>query len=187
MSLYVPAVAPLSRATIEEDARRVLLRFYPTLLSKPGRFPALDFFDLLADEFGLDPGVEDLSDGIEGMTFPDGRVLVSEETYRGAWQGHGRPRFTILHECYHGIKHKEQIRRALKDAGELVVYRRQAIKPFVDPEWQANAFSAAGPMPETAVRMLAAEVPRYSLATAMARVFGVSEKAAEIRLEKLGI
>ncbi|MGD0383463.1 MAG: ImmA/IrrE family metallo-endopeptidase [Thermoguttaceae bacterium] len=141
----------------------------------------------IGEEFGLEPGVEELSDGIEGMTFPDGHVLVSEETYRGAYEGQGRPRFTIPHECFHGIKHKDQIRRSLKDMGELVIYRRKLIKPFVDPEWQANAFAAAVLMPEPMVRMLAAKKGGIQLLDSMIKIFGVSPKAAEIRLEKLGI
>ncbi len=112
MSTYVPVVKPMSRMDIEADAKTVIRRFYPRLLRRPGQFPVLDFFDLLKDEYGLEPGVEPLSDGVEGMTFPDGRVLVSEETYRGAHCGVGRCRFTVPHESYHGIKHRAQDSKA---------------------------------------------------------------------------
>ncbi|MGD0516675.1 MAG: ImmA/IrrE family metallo-endopeptidase [Thermoguttaceae bacterium] len=187
MTLYVPAVAPMSRQKIEEEALAIISRYYPKLLRKPGPFPVLAFFDLIREEFGLDPGVEELSDGVEGMTFPNGCVLVCEETYRGASEEQGRPRFTIPHECYHGIKHKDQIRKALMDTGELVIYRRQLIKPFVDPEWQANAFAAAVLMPEPMVRMLAAKNEGMQLLDLMIKIFKVSPKAAEVRLEKLRI
>jgi Zn-dependent peptidase ImmA (M78 family) len=135
----------------------------------------------------LDPGVEELSDGVEGMTFPDGRVILSEETYRGAHDGLGRPRFTVVHECYHGIRHREQIRRALIDSGELVLCRRQIVKPFRDPEWQANAFSGALLMPAPMVRMLAAKQSRSLLPATMREEFGVSTQAAEVRLQVLKI
>lgn len=187
MSQLVPVVAPLSRADIEQHATIVIRRFQPRLLTKPGRFPVLKLFDFLGDEYGLDPGVEELSDGVEGMTFPDGRVLLSEETYRGAHVGTGRPRFTVAHECYHGIKHREQIRRVLSDTGELVVYRRQIVKPFRDPEWQANAFSGAVLMPAAMVRLLAAGEHRLLLPLRMAEEFGVSHQAAEVRLKVLGM
>jgi len=187
MSQLVPVVAPLSRADIERDATFVIRRFQAGLLNRPGRFPVLKLFDALRDEYQLDPGVEQLSDGVEGMTFPDGRVLLSEETYRGAHSGIGRPRFTVPHECYHGIRHREQIRRALTDTGELVVYRRQIIKPFRDPEWQANAFSGALLMPAQMVRLLADKEHRLLLPATMAEEFGVSIQAAEVRLKVLGM
>lgn len=187
MSQLVPVVAPMSRVEIERDATLITVKFQPDLLRKPGCFPVLKLFDALRDQYDLDPGVEELSDGVEGMTFPDGRVLLSEETYRGAHEGHGRPRFTVLHECYHGIRHREQIRKALIDAGELVVYRRQSIKPFRDPEWQANAFAGAMLMPEQMVRLLASRERRLLLPTAMADEFGVSIQAAEVRLSVMKI
>jgi hypothetical protein len=187
MSQLVPVVAPMSRAEIERDATLMTLRFRPDLLKKPGRFPVLKLFDALSDLYGLDPGVEELSDAVEGMTFPDGRVLLSEETYRGAHDGLGRPRFTVPHECYHGIRHREQIRRALTDTGELVVYRRKNIKPFRDPEWQANAFAGVLLMPAPMVRLLAERERRMFLISMMANEFGVSLQAAEVRLKVLGI
>lgn len=188
MESYVPAVAPQSRRDIERCATEVISRFYPELLRKPGPFPVLDFFDhVIREDYGLDPGVEPLSDGVEGMTWPDGRVLVSEETYRGAADDSGRPRFTVVHECFHGIKHRAQIRRALVDAGELVLYRRHDIKPFLDPEWQANMFAGAVLMPEVMVRVLAGRCHRLALPGAMTSVFNVSLQAAEVRLKKLGI
>lgn len=189
MSNYVPAVAPLSRSNIERDAQRVIALHFPTLLTEAKPFPVLHFFDhVLRDEYGLDPGVEPLSDGVEGMTWPDGRVLVSEDTYRGAASGNGRARFTIVHEAYHGIKHRQQIQRALVDAGELVLYRRTDLKPYLDPEWQANTFAGAVLMPEPIVRYLHArhKSPTY-LASVMTQQFQVSLKAAEVRLKKLGI
>jgi len=185
MSQLVPVVAPMSRVQIEQDATLVVARFQPDLLKKPGCFPVLKLFDTLGDQYGLEPGVEELSDGVEGMTFPDGRVLVSEETYRGAHDGLGRPRFTVVHECYHGLKHREQIRKVLIDTGELVVFRRQSIQPFRDPEWQANAFAAALLMPEPMVRMLASKEHRMLLPDAMSEEFGVSVQAAEVRLKVL--
>ena len=188
MESYVPVVAPQSRRDIERCATRVIRRFYPKLLREPGPFPVLDFFDhVIREEYGLDSGVEALSDGVEGMTWPDGRVLVSEDTYSGAAADLCRPRFTVVHECFHGMKHRAQIRRVLVDTGELVLYRRHDIKPFLDPEWQANMFAGAVLMPETMVRRLADEGHRLLLPSVMTSVFDVSLQAAEVRLKKLEI
>jgi hypothetical protein len=188
MSQFVPVVAPISRAEIAEEAKLVIARFRPRLLIRPGRFPVLKLFDALGDPpYNLESGVEELSSGVEGMVYPDGRVLVNEETYRGADNEIGRPRFTVSHECYHGMKHSKQIRRALTDVGELVVCRRQNIKPFLDPEWQANEFAGALLMPEQMVRLLAGKERRVLLAATMAEAFGVSTQAAEVRLNILKI
>lgn len=188
MSRYVPVVAPLSRKDIEQHAREVIERHHPDLLKKPGKFPVLDFFDhTLVDEYGLDSGVEGLSDGVEGITWPDGRVLISEATYIDASNGAGRGRFTVMHECYHGIQHRNQIHEALIDVGELVLYRRADIKAYLDPEWQANMFAGAVLMPEDMIRELALTESRWSLPGAMVEAFGVSLQAAEVRLKKIGM
>lgn len=187
MSEFVPSVQPLSRNDIESHAVQIIRRFYPHLLRKPGAFNVLDFFDLLRDEFGLDPAVDQLPDGVEGMTWPDGRVIVSEETYRGAALGKGRPRFTIPHEGYHGIQHRSQIRKALYDSGELILYRRQLVRPYQDPEWQANTFASSILMPASMVQELAKKESRLFLAETMTEVFQVSPTAAEVRLKKLGL
>jgi hypothetical protein len=187
MGEYVPRVRPLSARQIEQQAMGIIAAFYPNLLKEPGQFPVLDFFDLLKDEFKLQPGVEELSDGVEGITWPDGRVIVSEPTYRGAAAGNGRDRFTVMHEAYHGIEHRGQIRNALVHTGELVLYRRKMIEAFRDPEWQANTFASAILMPEATVRLLAKGGSRLFLLAEMLDAFGVSYRAAEVRIEKLKI
>jgi hypothetical protein len=154
-------------------------------LREPDAFPVLEFFDLLRDEFGLDPGVEDLSPGMEGATFPDGRVLVSEETYRRAADGFGRARFTIVHEAYHGIRHRDQIARRLIDTGRLVLHRRQTIRTFQDPEWQADAFASAILMPVKMVDLVLEGTPRSYWRRAVADCFGVSTATAGSRLRTL--
>lgn len=187
MSRLVPQVSPMSRAKIELQATQITQQFWPELLEQPGRFPVLDFFELLRDAYGLDPGVGQLSEGVEGITWPDGRVFVSEETYRGAAEGKGRPRFTIPHEGYHGIQHRRQIRNALVHTGQLVLHRRQAIPAYRDPEWQANTFASALLMPATMVQIVASQTDRWELGNVMQDVFGVSYRAAEVRLEKLAL
>jgi hypothetical protein len=176
-------VSPLSLKEIENFTDITIEYLSPELLRKPGSFPILHFFDhILPDEFGLDCGVTDLSDGVEGMTLPDGQVLVSEETYRRASEGVGRARFTVAHECFHGIQHRDQIQRALVDTGELVLHRRGELKPFLDPEWQANEFAGALLMPRRAIAILREQHQRLLLPLVMAETFEVSVKAAEVRL-----
>ncbi len=138
MSFLVPMVSPLSRANIEQMAINVLENFSPGLLQKPGAFPALEFFNhYLPERYCLDTGVEDLGDGIEGLTFPDGRVLVSTGTYTLADQENGRARFTIVHEGFHGIQHKDQIRNSLVHTS-FVLHRRQNIPAYRDGNRRAK-------------------------------------------------
>ncbi len=157
MSAFVPEVSPMSRAEIEQDARQITRACYPHLLDNPGAFPIVEFFDfMLVERYGLQTGVSELGDGIEGMTFPDGRVLVSEETYRNAVDREGRARMTLAHESYHGIRHTSQIRSQLIHSGKVILQRRQSVPAFRDPEWQAKVFAAALLMPASAVRKLVA-------------------------------
>jgi hypothetical protein len=187
MSLLVPAVRPHSANDIENQALSITARYYPYLLKEPGSFPVLHFFDLLREEYGLEPGVEPLSDGVEGVTWPDGRVILSEQTYRAAHEGQGRGRFTVVHEAYHGIEHRGQIRNALIHTGKLLLHRRQSIVPFRDPEWQANTFASAILMPAAMVSLVASSYARIAIPIKMMKFFGVSQQAAEVRLKKLGL
>lgn len=188
MSTYVPAVSPMSRREIEAEAEQIIQCFYPDLLERPGEFPVLDFFDhCLPGDFGLDSGVEVLSDGIEGITYPDGRVLLSETTYRGAHNGNGRDRYTAAHECFHGIKHRNQIRHALVHSGGLVLYRRPEVPPYRDPEWQANVFASAVLMPAEMVRRVVRRASPFNAENAVMITFAVSRQAAGIRVKQVCI
>lgn len=183
MSGFVPRVASKSKKQIEEEAKKLLKKHYPELLCKPGKFDVLDFWEMLQDEYDLIPGVDTLSDGVEGMTWPDGRVFVSEETYRGVINHNGRARFTMCHEAYHGIFHRMQIQNVLIDTGELALYRRTDLPPYCDPEWQANTFAASLLMPWETVAMVLAEAKDKSLEDMM-YYFKVSSSAAKIRIKQ---
>lgn len=185
MSTYlVPPVAPRTKHEIENDAESFLAKHFPERLVKPGRTDVLEMWELLGDVYDLEPGVAELSDGVEGMTWPDGRVQVNEATYRGAHRGQGRPRFTMCHEVYHGLAHRSQIRRVLVDTGELTLYRRSDIPTQIDPEWQANVFAAALLMPRAMVKLVDKEARNAEIAD-MVYYFGVSPTAARVRLSSL--
>lgn len=156
---------------------------FPELLRSPGRLDVLEFWEILGDCYGLRPGVDDLSDGTEGMTWPDGRVLVNEDTYRRVVRGNGRARFTMCHEAYHGLMHRDQIRSVLVDTGELALFRRTELKPAVDPERQANVFAASILMPWPAMKMVLREAAGKPIEDVM-YFFGVSMTAAAIRIRE---
>lgn len=182
--LRVPAVSPKSRAQIEVEAIGCLKRWFPDHLRRSQPLDVLKFFDHLAD-CGLDPGVEVLSSGVEGITLPTGEVLLSEDTYLGAAKGQGRHRFTVVHECCHGLFHRQQLQSALVHTGRIVLARRSELPSFRDPEWQANTFASFALMPAVTVEPFARRYHVHDRLAAVMDTFGVSRQAGEIRLRQL--
>lgn len=93
-----------------------------------------------------------------------------------------RDQFTIAHEFGHFIVHYMWRRHAGQAVPEkMVAYRRGSERV----EWEANWFAAAFLMPETRFRQ-----EFISLAgnlSEVARIFNVSEQAAEIRAKQLSL
>ena len=190
MNQRVPRVRPRSKRQIESLSERILDSYKPNLLKVPGRLPVLDFFEsYLPEKYELDTGVGELADGIEGLTSPDGQVLVNEETYRNAcnsrksFKEHGRARFTIIHECGHGIMHRNELRSRMISTGKLVLHRRPDLPAFLDPEWQANYFAGALLMPRRAIKVLAEKEKSLLLPEIISDEFGVSYTAAKVRMD----
>lgn len=185
---YVPAVSPKSRALIEKEAIAFQVEHFPKLLTTPGRLPVIKLFDdVLYSKYELETGVDDLPVGVEGMTWPDGRVLVSESTYELAIRGEGRARFTIVHEGYHGLAHRHQLAQVLVHTGGIVLHRRGDLQAFRDPEWQANTFASYILMPTATMKIVIARTKASALVAAVTEAFGVSRKAAEVRLQIMGV
>lgn len=184
MSTFVPRVHAKRKFEIERESHAFLQKHFPGSLESPERLDVLELWELLDDEYDLRPGVADLSDGVEGMTWPDGRVFVSEETYLGAARGQGRQRFTMCHEAYHALFHRPQISKVLVDTGELALYRRAELNYSVDPEWQANAFASSILMPARMVQRVVRESHGKTIEDMMWR-FGVSKTAATIRIAQV--
>jgi Zn-dependent peptidase ImmA (M78 family) len=132
----------------------------------------------------LDVGVEDLAPGDEGITYPDGRVILSESTYRGMVAGNPRDRFTTIHEGYHGIQHAHQLQHRLVHS-KLVLHRRQSIPTFRDPEWQANAFASVTLMPTEMVCEVIRPVKECYRPIIVQKTFCVSAQSAAYRLKHL--
>lgn len=60
-------------------------------------------------------------------------IRIREDVYNRACEGHGRDRLTIAHELGHIILHQKE---------DIVLTRSEGtIPPYMDPEWQANAFA----------------------------------------------
>lgn len=184
----VPTVPPASRADIARWAEWLIRRTAPHLLHQPGRYPVLEVFDNIEKHVSsLTSGVDDLGPGIEGCCTPDGQVLLSETTYKNLIGDVGRARFTAVHEICHGLHHRQHVKQILIEGRVPTLYRRSAIPPYVNPEWQADEFASAVLMPAPALRQLAAGYPAGLSVGYVSGVFDVSYSAAKYRLEKLGI
>ncbi|WP_139559502.1 ImmA/IrrE family metallo-endopeptidase [Methylotetracoccus oryzae] len=105
-----------------------------------------------------------------GLTFPNqGVIQIREDVYEGAHANNGRDRYTMIHELGHLVLHDN-------------VALSRSIGPhkwIEDSEWQADTFAAEFLMPVDLVRQLC-QGPED-----VARIFGVSRKAAETRWRKL--
>lgn len=178
---YVPAVNGMSYREIEYEAEKKLQQRCPQLLSHPGPIDVNNIWEDLEEIDGCRPCVEQLPDGIEGRTWPDGRVELDESTYLLMLRNDPRARFTVIHECAHAWLHQKQIQSVLAKSGQLTLNRRSNIPAFKDPEWQANAMAGAFLMPRQALKIL--EKSQNGLyAEKLQRTFLVSYSAASIRL-----
>jgi hypothetical protein len=183
----VPAVPPHSRRAIESFALAFVKKWAPGRLETPGAFPVYDVFESFSDKHpDIITGVDNLPDGVEGMCWPNGRVLLSESTYQRLVTNEGRARFTTIHELCHALYHCRYLKQALiETGGRPPLYRRSTVPAFRDPEWQANVFASTVLMPADAVVKLAEQTNPFFLPYAMQSTFGVSSKAAEIQISLL--
>lgn len=188
----VPMVAPRKRREIEAYADRLVREVYPDRYDKPTAIPVDDFFEfILPTRFQVKTHVSDrLPSWVEGMAFPPGvsgdypEILLAQPVYERLLDNQPRARFTAAHECLHGLLHLKEIRMRLVDGHAPALYRRQEIARYRDPEWQADVFAGTFLLPTPAVT---AFVERYGAdPDAMAEIFMVSVRAAELRLHYLG-
>lgn len=129
----------------------------------------------------------------EGLTRWDSgsermEVVISDQTYSLLGADHVRARSTVCHEVGHALIHTEQIIRlaGLSLVSQVAFHReRNPHKPFMDTEWQANAFSSALLMPASGISKLR---ERHGSLTPLmiAEHFGVSSESASYRLQSYG-
>lgn len=106
----------------------------------------------------------------EGVAYPENHVIVlRQDVYEGAINGNPRDRFTVAHEIGHYILHTpDRINRL------GLARSREPLKPYLDPEWQANTFAGELLAPLLVISGLTIEE--------ISRKCGVSKKTAEIQL-----
>jgi len=190
MPARVPKVTPMSRATIEEAAELFVREASPGTLTGQAMLPVHEIAEFrLAELFGVEFHVGQLPLGVEAR-FEGDTLILSAQVYDELLENKPRPRFTIAHEIGHCALHRQAL-LLLNDArraGQVVLYRRESIESYRDPEWQANVFAATALMPRAAVceidRTLHRRI-RSLLPDRVASKLGVSLDAAKIRVAQL--
>jgi hypothetical protein len=109
----------------------------------------------------------------EGRTYPDRRRLeLRDDVYMALRAGDPRARFTAMHEAGHLLLHPGiPLRRTAAVATHAA---------FEDSEWQADCFAAEILMPVEHMMLMP-----YRTAAYAAKIFGVSLRAAMIRVATL--
>lgn len=138
-------------------------------------FPIIQFLEMILPLMFPDLILEIVPLG--DMPFLEGETLlgqctirIREDIYEAACNGDGRARFTIAHEVGHFLLHTPD---------SIVLCRLepgQRLRPFEDPEWQANTFASELLMPPY---LIAGRTKKDVM-----RNCGVSDSAAKVALKR---
>lgn len=180
---YVPRVKGMSYREIEVLANKHREGIFPRTLTLPKPVDVEQVWETIGDTF-VTVVSDSLPEGIEGRTWPNGIVEISEATFHGMRRNDPRSRFTVIHECAHAILHVDQIKKVLESRGAVTLNRREDIPAYQDPEWQANAFAASYLMPREACYELHRNERHFNPHLLM-EAFCVSYTAACRRIEVL--
>jgi hypothetical protein len=189
-----PRVQGMSRNAIEKRANSLLEGYFEDDPRNRGwPLDVIQLAEFLDDNGVFELAVEPLAGTKEGEYRPvENQLVLTESTYKEAYRGFVRPRFTVVHEIGHAILDGKQL-RVIHSLGLTVSrHSRTDLRPFEDPEWQADAFAAAALMPsELVIRLISSFSQDRTLkaeAEAVAAIkekFNVSQPAAKRRLSDL--
>ena len=181
----LPKVPPKSGIEIDELARVNMIKGFRHIQNLIQLQAIINFIEggQLEKYYNLDYGVKLLPEGEEAKFMPESRIIIlSEGTYLDLFDDKPRARFTFAHELGHAVLHGEFLKLALAGRSPCKIYKRSSLRPFEDPEWQANRFAAAFLMPTPQITKLLREGLRIDQ---IATYFKVSISAAETRIKKL--
>ncbi len=139
-------------------------------------FPIITFLEnilpILVPDFQLEILTEEEMGNKHGETYPSKDLIcIREDVYLRAVQGLGRDRLTVAHEIGHLFEHED-------DAVALCrLAPGKKLKPYEDPEWQADAFGG---------ELLASSYLIEGMAASeVSQKCGVSLAAAKVQLNAL--
>ena len=187
----VIAMPPLSLEYLEALGETVVSTFQPEALLTAQPIKVREWIDDLLPRFGIHvmpASYEELGERV-AVTYAaadaESEILVSPWIYENL-ADEERPHFarsTVIHELAHAILHVPLLRNRSDGSGELTTrLDRRRLAEVSDPEWQAWALAGAILMPRRTIAMLPDRSPRW-----VADVFFVSQKFAEVRLERLAV
>jgi hypothetical protein len=155
-SVSVPVVTGLSLNQIEKEALAFLNLLAPSCLAFPQPTPVLDIFENKMDRLGFDILIGKNVKGLGGVTDITNRTIeLPSSTYKKLEKGVPQAKFTVAHEFGHAYLHgKNQNFSQFPSRENLTFTRRGQLRPFEDPEWQANNFASAVLMPARTMWML---------------------------------
>lgn len=139
-------------------------------------FPILLFVEnilpVMVPDFQFEVAPKEEMGNKHGETYPSKNLIrIREDIYLRAAAGEGRDRLTIAHEVGHLFLHEDNsIALCRLEPGDK-------LKPYEDPEWQANAFGGE----LLASSYLIAGMSRREVE----RKCGVSAAAASVQLKRI--
>lgn len=160
------AVPPLSRKAIRQYVEMLRKKYGLEGLSC---FPIAHFLEyLFPDHYQV---VSKLNMGhYEGLMVTGQDIIaIREDVYDGAVAGDGRSRFTLAHEIGHFLMHRTDSHPRMVNPKNL--------KPYENPEWQADNFASELLMPVNLVKgLLMDEIVKQCM---------VTPSAASVRIDIL--
>ena len=187
----VIAMPALSLEYLETLGETVVSTFQPEALSGPQPIKVREWIDELLPRFGIHvmpASYEELGERV-AVTYAaadaESEILVSPWIYDNL-ADEERPHFarsTVIHELAHAILHVPLLRTRPQGSRETTRrLDRRWLAEASDPEWQAWALAGAILMPRRTIAMLPDRSP-----CSVAEAFFVSQKFAEVRLERLAV
>lgn len=184
---------PLSVATLERLAEALLLELAPEALTSPCSLDVLRLIDDELPKWGIHiyPATSAELGASEGLTSPEGskdiEIIVAADQWHDLEDGGpvaNRARATVMHETGHAVLHVPVIRRRQQSAETRGLRRvqRSALKPYLDPEWQAWTLAGCILMPRKTLRTISHLDPRI-----VASTYGVSPAFAVNHMRRLHI
>ena len=188
-------VEPKSKEKIEKEAEQILRLLCPKHLTEPGELDVEDFFVQAEKIYGVKLELDNSIEVLGSYDPATNTIHLPEKTYLAACTGNWRARFTVIHELYHAIKHRDQllnpnIELLTKELGKMRTLNREKPRSYVYSEWQADYGAGAILIPKITLLPFLDSLKGFAdeeIIDAVSSTYTVSWKCAEVRLDKLEV
>lgn len=184
----ITPVRPMTKVAIQQEALAILARLYPEALETPCAVPILRFLEEdMEFEYGLRLVVLESmwprEGGARPQEHPDGAgISFSQDRFDLLCRDNVSARFLGAHEFGHAMLHLDQLQVERQDGVPRFagLKLRSQVKPYMDPEWQADTFASHLLLPEPMLRLVVNDLGWSE--SRIAGVFKVPRVTIEIRL-----